>query len=90
MALAGIIFEDTEDGIEVQLHFDPDLPEDPTQATEAQVNALVAFQLFMRARAELDEEDSALDMPDDETVNDEIPYHPDFDDGESEEASREV
>lgn len=69
MARAAIIFDDTEDGVEMQLHFEEDLPEDPAEATDAQMSALIAFQSYLASSYE--GEEVSLDMPDDEVLQEE-------------------
>ena len=47
MSKATISFVDTSDGVLLTLNFDDDLPENPEDATEAQVQAMIAFQSFI-------------------------------------------
>lgn len=47
MSRASISFEDTEDGVLLTLNFDDELPEDPADASEAQVSAMIAFQQYL-------------------------------------------
>ncbi len=65
MATAEIIFEDAEDGVVMTLHFTDELPEDPADATEAQVSAMLAFQQFLGVTQE-DEEPVTLDLSDEQ------------------------
>ena len=44
MAKASIHFEDDAEGVMVALNFDDELPEDPAEASEAQIQAMWFFQ----------------------------------------------
>jgi hypothetical protein len=43
MARAAIFFEDTDDGVVVELSFEDALPDDPADATPAQMESMVLF-----------------------------------------------
>lgn len=47
MATTTITFEDSEDGVLVALNFDTELPEDPAQASDAQIQAMMVFHTLI-------------------------------------------